>query len=87
LLQAADGGRDAQDQAEQCFREALMISREQRAKSLELRASLSMSRLMVRQERCTEAREALAGIFNSFTEGFDTPDLRDAMKLMQELEA
>jgi hypothetical protein len=86
LLQAANGGRDAEDQAEQCFGEALTISREQKAKSMELRASLSLSRLMVRQGKRAEARKALAGILNSFSEGFNTPDLRDAMKLMQELE-
>jgi class 3 adenylate cyclase/predicted ATPase len=85
LLQAGDGGPAALDQAEQCFRQALTISREQSAKSLELRASMSLSRLMVSQDRCAEARKALAGIFSSFTEGFDTPDLRDAIKLMQEL--
>jgi class 3 adenylate cyclase/predicted ATPase len=87
LLQAADGGRDVQDQAEQCFREALKISREQKAKSMELRAALSLCRLRIRQGKRVEAREALDGIFGSFTEGFDTPDLRDATKLMRELEA
>ena len=87
LLQAADGSREAEDEAEKCYREALKISREQKAKSMELRASLSLCRLMTRQGKRAEAREALDGIFSSFTEGFDTPDLRDAMKLMQELEA
>src|SRR5262249_32037832 len=86
LLQAARGSREAQDQAEPCFHEALKISREQKAKSMELRASLSLSRLMVLQGRRVEARMALRGIFGSFTEGFDTPDLRDAMKLTQALE-
>ena len=54
---------------------------------MELRASLGLCRLMIRQGKRAEARDALGGIFSSFTEGFDTPDLRDAMKLMQELEA
>jgi class 3 adenylate cyclase/predicted ATPase len=86
LLKVGDGSRAVQDQAEQCFRQALTISREQGAKSMELRASMSLSRLMVHQGRRADARQALAGIFSWFTEGFDTPDLRDARKLMEELE-
>jgi class 3 adenylate cyclase/predicted ATPase len=86
LLQAANGSREAQDQAEPCFLEALRISREQKAKSMELRAALSLGRLRIRQGRRTDAKAALSGIFNSFTEGFDTPDLRDALKLLRELE-
>jgi class 3 adenylate cyclase/predicted ATPase len=85
LLKVGDGSGAVQDQAEQCFREALNISREQSAKSPELRASMSLSRLMVHQSRRADARKALAGVFSSFTEGFDTPDLRDARKLMEEL--
>jgi predicted ATPase len=54
---------------------------------MELRAALSLCRLRIRQGKRVEAREALDGIFGSFTEGFDTPDLRDATKLMRELEA
>jgi class 3 adenylate cyclase/predicted ATPase len=85
LLKAGDGSRAVQDQVEECFHQALTISREQRAKSMELRASMSLSRLMVHQSRRADARKALAGVFSSFTEGFDTPDLRDARKLMEEL--
>ena len=86
LMEAAGDSGDAEDRAEQCFHEALRISKEQRAKSMELRASLSLSRLMVRRGRRADARDALAGILSSFTEGFDTPDLRAATELIQELE-
>jgi predicted ATPase len=85
LLRVGDVSGAVQDQVEQCFRQALTISRAQSAKSLELRASMSLGRLMVQQSRRADARKALAGVFSWFTEGFDTPDLRDARKLMEEL--
>jgi len=71
--------------AEQCFRQALTISSGQKAKSLELRAAMSLSRLWLRQSKRAEARLALGEIFSSFTEGFDTPDLRDAKMLLEQL--
>jgi len=74
-----------QAEAEQCFRQALTISTEYKAKSFELRAAMSLSRLWLRQGKRLEARQALGEIFGSFTEGFDTPDLRDAKMLLDEL--
>jgi predicted ATPase len=72
-------------QAERCFQQALDIARPQQAKSWELRAALSLSRLWQRQGKHTEARELLAPIYGWFTEGFDTADLQEAKALLQEL--
>ena len=65
-----------EQQAEACFRNALKIARGQSAKSLELRAVMSMSRLWQRQGKKAEARNSLAEIYGWFTEGFDTADLK-----------
>jgi class 3 adenylate cyclase/predicted ATPase len=72
-------------QAEACFQEALKIARNQSAKSLELRAAMSMSRLWQRQRKRTEAQELLAEVYGWFTEGFDTADLKQAKALLEEL--
>ena len=72
-------------QAEVCFQEALQIARTQRAKSWELRASVSLSLLWKNQGRRKEARELLQGIYDWFTEGFDTPDLINAKAMLGEL--
>ena len=82
LLQQAAGSGDA---AEICFRQALDIARQQQAKSLELRAAMSLSRLWQRQGKGAAARELLAPIYGWFTEGFDTADLQDAKALLAEL--
>jgi predicted ATPase len=71
--------------AEVCFRRALEAARHQRAKSLELRAAIDLSRLWQRQGKRQEARQLLGEIYGSFTEGYDTPDLRDARALLAEL--
>jgi predicted ATPase len=73
-------------QVETCFQEALDVSRRQQAKSLELRATTSLSRLWQQQGRRVEARELLAAVFQWFTEGFDTTDLQEAQALLEELE-
>jgi class 3 adenylate cyclase/predicted ATPase len=73
--------------AEQYFAHALAVARKQQAKSWELRAAMSMSRLWLAQCKQTEARELLAAVYNRFTEGFDTLDLRDAKALLDELRA
>jgi class 3 adenylate cyclase len=73
--------------AEQSFHSALDISRAQRAKSWELRASNSLARLLRDSNRREEARSLLGEIYGSFTEGFDTADLKDARTLLQELNA
>jgi predicted ATPase len=67
------------------FYQALAIARRQQAKSLELRAARSLSRLWQRQGKCTEARELLAPVYGWFTEGFDTADLQEAKALLEEL--
>ena len=71
--------------AEDSFREALNIAQEQEALLWELRAALSLARLRVNQGRGSEARQLLAPVYDRFTEGFETPDLRAAKALLDEL--
>jgi predicted ATPase len=68
-----------------CFRRAIEISRRQDARSWELRAALSLARLLVAEEGRDEARRTLADVYTSFTEGFDTADLREARVFLEEL--
>jgi class 3 adenylate cyclase/predicted ATPase len=75
----------AAEQAEACFQKALTIARRQSAKSWELRAAMSLSRLWQRQGKRDEARRLLAEIYRWFTEGFDTADLKDAKALLDDL--
>ena len=72
-------------EAEQCFHKALEIARHQQAKSWELRAATSLARLWQGQGKTTEARELLAPVYNWFTEGFETADLKDAKALLDQL--
>jgi predicted ATPase len=74
-----------EQQAEECFRQALAIARQQQAKSWELRAATSLSRLWQRQGKSDEARQLLAPVYGWFREGFDTPDLQEAKMLLDEL--
>jgi adenylate cyclase len=74
-------------EAESCFRHAIDIARRQSAKSLELRAVTSLSRLLQEQSKGDEGRQMLAEIYGWFTEGFDTADLKDAQALLEELSA
>jgi predicted ATPase len=69
-------------QAEACFHQALAVARRQQAKSWELRAAMSLSRLWQQQGKRAEARELLAPIYGWFTEGFDTADLQEAKALL-----
>jgi predicted ATPase len=69
--------------AEECFWKAIEIARKQQAKSLELRAVTSLSRLWQQQGKKDEARQLLAEIYNWFTEGFDTKDLQEAKALLE----
>ena len=72
-------------EAAACFQQALNVARQQQAKSLELRAAMSLSRLWQHQGQQGAARELLAPIYGWFTEGFDTADLRDAKALLTAL--
>jgi class 3 adenylate cyclase len=82
-LQLALGA--AEDDAECCFQEARALAIQQSAKSLELRATMSLARLWQRQGKREPARQALGGVYDWFTEGFDTRDLREARALLDEL--
>jgi len=73
--------------ANNCFRKAIELARVQSSKVWELRATMSLARLLDRQGRRDEARTMLADIYNWFTEGFDTADLKDAKALIDELSA
>jgi predicted ATPase len=74
----------AEAEAEECFLKAIEIARQQQAKSLELRATMSLARLWQRQGKQHEARNILSEIYSWFTEGFDTPDLQEAKAFLNE---
>jgi predicted ATPase len=74
-----------QEEAETCFQQALAAARHQQAKSLELRAAMSLSQLWQQQGRRAEAWELLAPVYGWFTEGFDTADLQEAKALLETL--
>jgi len=77
--------RSGPAQALTSYERAIEIARKQGAKSLELRATISLARLLAKQGSRDEARTMLAEIYNWFTEGFDTADLKDAKTLLAEL--
>ena len=74
-------------EAESSFRTSIEIARRQNAKSLELRATTSLARLLRDNNRRADAHAMLAEIYDWFTEGFDTADLKDAKALLDELGA
>jgi predicted ATPase len=74
------------DSAEELYRKALSIAEEQGAKLWELRAAASLARLRRDQGRRAEARDLLAPVYGWFTEGFDTPDLKEAKALLDTLD-
>jgi predicted ATPase len=78
-------GAGAQAEAETYFGQAIEIARRQSAKSLELRAVMSLSRLWQSQGKQVEAKQMLAAIYGWFTEGFDTADLQEAKALLEAL--
>jgi predicted ATPase len=75
------------EQAAAYFHRALAVARQQQAKSWELRAAMSMARVWRDQGKRDEARDLLAPVYGWFTEGFDTRDLKEAKKLLDELAA
>jgi predicted ATPase len=83
LLQTSSASREVE--AEACFHQAIVIARQQNAKSWELRAATSLARLWQKQGKQHEGRVILGEIYGWFTEGFDTADLEDAKALLTEL--
>jgi predicted ATPase/class 3 adenylate cyclase len=73
------------EQGQACFDRAIAAAREQKARLWELRAATSLARLWCAEGKCDEARELLAPIYGWFTEGFDTPDPKEAKELLNEL--
>ena len=76
---------EAHAEPERCFENAMDLARQQNAKSLELRAVVSLARLKQRHGQTEQARELLTSIYDWFTEGFNSPDLKDAKALLNEL--
>ena len=72
-------------EVEACFCTALGIAREHGSRGFELRAAVSLARLLRAQQRQDEARNLLRPIYGWFTEGFDTPDLKQAKALLDDL--
>jgi class 3 adenylate cyclase/predicted ATPase len=87
LLHAKCSVQNAALAAEACFQQALAVARRQQARSYELRAAMSLSRLWQQQGKHDEARQLLAPIYGWFTEGFDTADLQEARALLAYLGA
>jgi class 3 adenylate cyclase/tetratricopeptide (TPR) repeat protein len=85
LKPEAQAGSKVENEVQACFRQALEIARRQQAKWWELRATMSLARLLRDNSRRDEARAMLAEIYGWFTEGFDTADLKDAKALLDEL--
>jgi predicted ATPase len=83
LLRAADSS--SIPAAERCFNEALEVARAQDALSLELRTALTLARLRIKQDRQDDARQLVMRVYDRFTEGFETPDLRSASALLRSL--
>jgi predicted ATPase len=75
-----------EDEAETAFQQALRVARQQQARSLELRATVNLSRLWQKRGKIVEAHRLLAEIYHWFSEGFDTIDLKQARALLDELQ-
>jgi serine/threonine protein kinase/tetratricopeptide (TPR) repeat protein len=71
--------------AERCFQQAIDIAKQQQAKSFELRAVISLARLWQKLDKRDDALRMVEGVYGWFTEGFDTPDLKEARALLKEL--
>ena len=78
---------ESEEKAEECFRQALNVTRQRHLKTFELRAAASLARLWQSQDKRRDAYELLEPVYSWFTEGFDTADLKDARLLLDELSA
>jgi predicted ATPase len=85
LQSQVQGPKSKEEAAEECFQKAIETARKQQAKSLELRAVMSLARLWQRQGKQKDAHQMLSEIYGWFTEGFDTKDLQEAKALLEEL--
>ena len=85
MTEAGPRNPDPQAEAEACFLHTIEVARHQGAKSLKLRAVMSLSRLWQHQDKKKPARQLLAEIYGWFTEGFDTADLQEAKALLATL--
>jgi predicted ATPase/predicted Ser/Thr protein kinase len=86
LKKAERGDRAAMEsEAEACFRKSLAVARKQEGKSFELRTAVSLGRLLKKQGKQSDAKKLLEDIYGWFTEGLDTPDLKEAKALLEEL--
>ena len=85
LLPAAGRQQQAEETPDACFRQALERARQQQAKSLELRAAMSLSRLWQQQGKHDAARQLLSEVYAWFSEGLDTVDLQEARALLEQL--
>jgi class 3 adenylate cyclase/predicted ATPase len=85
IVEAHGSSLPSRAEAEACFEKAIDIARQQQAKSLELRAVMSLARLWQQQGKRDEAHTMLSEVYNWFTEGFDTKDLQEAKALLDEL--
>ena len=77
--------RQSDDEAEGCFHQAIMVAQQQKAKSLELRAAISLCRLWLKQSKRSEGRDMLQEVLAFFTEGSETADLRTARAMLEQL--
>jgi DNA-binding winged helix-turn-helix (wHTH) protein/predicted ATPase len=85
MLLVSEIGKHPAAGAERCLNQALESARKQKARSLELRAAMSLSRLYQSRKQKAKARELLEPVYAGFTEGFGTKDLREAKMLLEEL--
>ncbi len=73
--------------AERCFTRSIGVARKQQSKAWELRTSMDLARLYRLQNRADQARDLLGGVLDTYTEGFDTPDVKQAAMLLREMQA
>jgi predicted ATPase len=83
LAKSGDASIDARDSAEQVFQSSLEVANQQDVKSLALRSAMSLARLWLRFGKPSKAREILAAVYESFSEGFGAADLREAASLLE----